>query len=207
MSLVAFLNGLLTDGRVRVAATAEIAASDRLEAEQVLAAYERQYRLDLPGEPPPLQGDAALWAAAMLREACRFAAFRDLGEEAMGVFGERPNFSADPSSVHYSVDLTFRFLPDVIKQARTASEQDPLVKRLLQLAREWPLSSVGMAGVDGGNTEAVVRHPCLLRMYADRIIAAGDWTRLADPRVREAVQAAVGLFPELAPGFPAEEPT
>ena len=207
MSLTAFLNELLTGGRVRVAVAGDIADSDGLEAEQILADFERQYRLDLPGEPPPLSAPAAVWAATMLCEACRFVAFRDLGQEAMGVLVQRPNLSADPPSLHYSVDLTFRFLPDVIKQAQTASGQDPLVEHLLQLARQWPLSSVGVAGVADVNVDAVVGHPCLLRMYADRIIATRDWTRLIAPRVREAVQCAVGLFPELAPGFPAEEST
>jgi hypothetical protein len=207
MSLTAFLNELLTDGRVRVGVAGDVAEPDRLEAEQNLANVERQSRLDLPGEPPPLSAPAAIWAATTFREACRFVAFRDLDPVAMGVLAQRPNLSADPPSIHYSVDLTFRFLPDVICQARTASEQDPLVAHLLQLAREWPLSSVGIAGVADVNVDAVVGHPCLLRMYADRIIVARDWTRLSSPRVREAVQCAVGLFPELAPEFPAEAAT
>ena len=43
------------------------------------------------------------------------------------------------------------------------------------------------------------RDPCLLGLYVDRVIARGDASRLSNPQVREAVQQAVGLFPELAP--------
>jgi hypothetical protein len=38
-----------------------------------------------------------------------------------------------------------------------------------------------------------------LRVYVDRIIAGRDVERLDDPRVREAVRAALGMFRELAP--------
>ncbi len=210
MSLAAFLNSLLSDGRVRVGMPAEIAEADRRQAEQVLESFERQYRLDLPGEPPSVHLPAAIWAARVLCEACRFVAYRDLGQEAMGVLSEKPNMAGDPASIHYSVDLTFRFLPDVLKQARTALERDPLVEHLLSWAQQWPLSSVGVAGVADVNVDAVAGQPCLLQMYVDRIIAARDWTRLADARVREAAQAAVGLFPDLAPELGrllAEEPT
>ncbi len=201
MGLAAFLSSLFSEGRVRVAASGEIAAADRHQAEQVLEAFERQYRLDLPGDPPPLHAPAANWAALMLCEACRLVAYRDVGEESMRTLRQQPKLSGDPASIHYSVDLTFRFLPDVIRQARTASERDPLVEHLLSWAKQWPLSSVGVAGVVDVNVDAVAGHPCLLQMYVDRIIAAGDWPRLADARVRDAAEAAVGLFPGLAPGL------
>ena len=51
-------------------------------------------------------------------------------------------------STHYSVDLVFRFLPEVVIFARSAAAHDPLVEHLERFAREWPLSSVGMPGED-----------------------------------------------------------
>jgi hypothetical protein len=105
----------------------------------------------------------------------------------------------DPQSVHYSVDLTFRYLPDLYKLARSASQQDVLLTHLARWAVDWPLSSVGMAGVEPVELDDWVNDPCLLGLYVDRVIARNDVSRLGDRRVREAVEQALGLFPDLAP--------
>jgi hypothetical protein len=42
-------------------------------------------------------------------------------------------------------------------------------------------------------------HPCLRRLYVDRIIAGRDVARLSDQRVRAAAIEAVGLHDELCP--------
>ena len=60
---------------------------------------------------------------------------------------------------------------------------------------------MGVPGVEDVSVDALAEHPCLLQMYVDRVIAVRDWPRLADTRVREAAQAAVGLYPDLAPEF------
>ena len=173
------------------------------EAEAILASFKYKYRTELPGEPPPWHAEAACWATMHLGDACRFVVFRDLGEEPLERFRKSPRFAGDGPSVHYSVDLTFRFLPDVVKQVRTAAEDEPLVTTLLWLGQQWPLSSVGIAGIGEVAIEPIARHPCLLRMYVDRVIASRDLPRLAEPRVREVARAALGLFPELAPAVAA----
>jgi hypothetical protein len=100
---------------------------------------------------------------------------RDLG-------GDGP--ADDSPAVHYSVDLSFRFLPDLVRHARAASERDALVGRLMDWANRWPLSCVGFAGAAAGSIDGFAGHPCLLRMYVDRIIAGHDVSRLTDQRVR-----------------------
>jgi hypothetical protein len=201
MSLPTFLQNLLSTGRVRVGMTAAAAEEELREADAVLARFEPEYRRDLPGEPPPLHAPAARWAAVKLCDACRFVVFRDLGEEQMERLAATPSFVGEPASIHYSVDLTFRYLPDVIRQTRAAAEEDPLVQHLLAQAQRWPLSSVGVAGVEKVRIDEFVGHACLLRMYVDRILARRDNARMEDPRVREAVKEAVGMFRELAPAI------
>jgi len=96
------------------------------------------------------------------------------------------------------VDLTFRYLPDLAKLARSASERDPLLAHIVRWAVDWPLSSVGMVGIGPVQIDNLAKDRCLLKLYVDRVIARGDKSRLCDPRVREAAQQAIGLFPELA---------
>jgi hypothetical protein len=135
----------------------------------------------------------------MFYRACQFVAFRDAGEEIMAQTMAVACPHGDPPSVHYSVDLTFRYLPGLIKLARSASQRDPLLTHLARWAVEWPLSSVGMAVIGPVQIGPWARDPCLLGLYVDRVIERCDASRLSDEHVREAVQQAVGLFPELAP--------
>ncbi len=199
VTLSEFLNCLFTEGRVRVPRLAEISDKELRAADEVLSAFEQEYRQELPATPPPVHPPAARWAATMFYRACQFVAFRDAGEEIMARTMTVACPHGDPPSVHYSVDLTFRYLPGLVKLARSASQRDPLLTHLARWAVEWPLSSVGMAVIGPVQIGPWARDPCLLGLYVDRVIARGDAVRLSDRHVREAVQQAVGLFPELAP--------
>jgi hypothetical protein len=199
-TLAAFLDRLFIDGRVRVARPNDDTSEKELRAmDEVLMAFETQYRQDLPGTPPPLAHEAARWGAVMLYRACQFAAYRDLGEAEIAHALGAACPGDDSPATHYSVDLTFRYLPDLVKLARSTAEGDPLMSRLAHWAEQWPLSSVGIADAKPSQVEAIVNHPCLLRLYVDRIMARRDTSRLANPRVRDCVRESLGMFPEMAP--------
>lgn len=198
MSFDASLQDLLDEGRVRISASASFTDDELQAAEQVLLSFERRYRADLPDTPPAISLPAAMWAAQVFYRACQCLAFREItGEEAQEML--RP-FSGQPDAgAHYSVDLTLRLLPDLLHRSRTTSRDDPLVEELLAIAHAWPLSSVGVSGVEVDDLEPILDNECLRRVYVDRIIARNDRSRLSHPRVREAVMEAVGMHEELAP--------
>jgi hypothetical protein len=107
-------------------------------------------------------------------------------------------------SVHYSVDLFLRYFPEVFIPAQKLAPGDPLIAELLKLGAAWPLSSIGIPGVEPANLEAIVSSPCLLRLYADRVIQKEDCARLKDQRIADAVRSGLGDHPELAPAISAE---
>jgi len=199
MGFASFLSSLLESGRVRVSGQHELPQDELHAGDQVLKAFEEQYRLEMPGEPPPLDLRAARWAAVMFFRACQFAVYRDVPAQVVEAELSASCPARTSPGVCYSVDLVFRLLPDLARFARSAAENDPLVAHLKRLAREWPLSSVGTPEVDGTNIDGFVNDPCLLALYVDRIIAARDVSRLSDPRVRDGVKRAIGLHTELSP--------
>jgi hypothetical protein len=67
------------------------------------------------------------------------------------------------------------------------------------LARDWPLSSVGMAGWKGGNLDGFAGHPALMRLYVDRVEAAEDFQRLGEPRVDALIRGDLRVHRELSP--------
>jgi hypothetical protein len=198
-----FLDGLFTDGRVRVASLADISDTEGEKIDEALVAFEQNYRRGLPGTPPPIFLSAARWAATVFYRICQFTVFRDLDEETISRALATRCPAGDPPSVHYSVDLTFRFLPDAVKLARGASAEDPLLRHLMRLANEWPLSSVGIAGMEKFEISSWINDPSLRGLYVDRVIAYREVSRINDPLVRQAVEQALGVFPDLAPAMAA----
>lgn len=196
MTFAGFLHALFEEGRVRVGPPEPIDESRLREGDRCLAAYEQCLRLELPGGMPDWEPAAGRWAALQLLLACQFYAYRDIDATAIdAAFAEQsPPDRADPAVV-YSVDLTFRFLPDLVRLAATSAQQDPLLRHLHRWCRDWPLSSVGVAPGDElppPDLAPITRHAPLLVLYVDRIIAREDVSRLDNAAVREAVRAALG---------------
>jgi hypothetical protein len=198
MSLSTFLRSLFDDGRVRLPTLVPLDDSAISQADAELLVFDRLARLELPGEAPVLDRNAARWAAILLFRACQFVVHRDVPAPVVVHELSLPCPSPRGPSVDYAADLTFRFLPDLFTFARSAAENDPLVAALRDLARQWPLSSVGIAGLGPLDVASFFDHPALRTLYIDRILARSDESRLDDPRVREAVETAVGAHRELA---------
>lgn len=201
MSIAAFLVALFDHGRVAVPEPAGDEPEEELAAATArLDAFEADWRLDFPGEAPRWDRRAGLYGARLLYRGAQGAVFRAIDADAIrdGLSLPEPE-EADGPAAHYAVDLALRFLPDLTRLTRGASEDDPLLSALGRLGCRWPLSSVGMPGVTPTAIEAIIAHPGLLRLYVDRILAADDPGRLGDPRVADAVRRAVGLHDGLAP--------
>jgi hypothetical protein len=198
MSFASFLSALFEDGRPRVPSYAPVDESEARAADRVLADFERLYRLEMPGTPPPFDPDAGRWSAMLFLRGCQLAVYRDLPPELIAGELAVPCPCRRGPLTDYSADLVFRFIPDLLTLARGASEKDPLVPRLRELAREWPLYSVGVADLGPVVIDSFADNPSLMALYADRVLAKGDAGRMNDPRLRQAVEAAVGMHRELA---------
>lgn len=197
----AFLESLFDTGRVQCATPDTINQSDAARALDVLKTTELRVRADMPGTAPEFDAAVALKAAEQCYRACQFLVYRDVdaGTAAAALREAAPH--GNSAECHYSVDLTFRYLPDVLRLARATSAGDPLIDELRKLAARWPLSSVGIDGMsfDDAALKPILEHPALKRMYVDRIIERAAADRLGHTAVSAAVRAAIGPFPHLAP--------
>lgn len=195
MSATNFVHDLLESGRVRV--PAELRAPDDLEA--AVQALDESLRPEMPFDAPVLVRDCATWALTLLLRACQFFTYRAIDEETVRRELSVPCPRKATADVCYSVDLPFRFIPDLLALARGIAPGDPLVECLMALARDWPLSSVGVKDVGDVDVRPFIRHPSLRQLYADRIIERGDVARINSDHVREALAESIGHFPQLAP--------
>lgn len=200
MSLPKFLTALFECGRVQVPPPQEaMPPREATDARPILLDRARSAALGFPGEPPSLDLDVALWAAQQFFRASQLAVYRELDATAIDRLLGQPCPPATAPVRHWSVDLVFVFLPDLLRLARSASEQDPLVLCLRGWAAEWPLSSVGVANVEPRNVEELLTHAGLCQLYVDRILTHKDWSRLRDENVRTAVRQSLGAYDSLWP--------
>lgn len=156
-------------------------------------------RPEMAFDPPALSVPVAAWGISILHVACRALVFRDMDARAVRGALSRPCPQPTSPQACYSADLALRYLPDVIALARGIAPDDPLVGGLMDLARQWPLSSVGVTNIGDVDVAPFIDHPSLRQLYVDRIIERADVGRVSHPLVGESVRASLGGFPRLAP--------
>jgi hypothetical protein len=193
MRLSRFLTELFEQGHVRLDdGSAEEDEEAPRKASAVLAERARVVAADFPEPVPEFDLETAAWAARQFFSACRFVLLRDapidvVRAELCGA--ARPG---DPAVQHYSVDLVWRFLPDLDRLTTTLAPHDPLRDIFRQWGAERPFSSVGMKGIQPRPSPELLSHAGLCRAYIDRIVACRDTSRLRDPQIRDLVHAAIG---------------
>lgn len=196
-----FLEILLTQGRAVVPEIGSISPESRRDAKEVLAKYERIWRENLPRPLATFNQEAASWAAENVFRACQFSVYRDADKSVMRAALQEACPVKVTSDVHYSVDFTFRFLPDIEKSVRVASAKDPLLDILREWAMAWPLSSVGIPDLDAISIDGFASHPGLMQLYVDRVLTARDKSRSTNPMIQQQILASVGVHRSLATGF------
>jgi hypothetical protein len=196
-SLASFVHALTHDGRI-VVSPEPIAAADESALSELVELHQRA-QAELAGEPPGFSSETALWAANLLYQICQFVVCRDIGEGQIAAAFANECPTARGPDTDWSADLLLRHLPGLIRLAQQLSNGDPLVQELKKVAATWPLSSVGVPELTELNLDTFIAHPALARLYADRIVAAADTSRLGDPRVDDLLRADLGIHRELAP--------
>jgi len=194
-----FLDGLLSEGRCRVPTFDTISEEDIRRGNEILVEYERTLRADLPSPLPNFDLEAAQWAAQQFFRACQFFLIRDADALSIQQALDRPYTKQKTAGVIYSVDFTFRFLPDLYRLSKAAAANDPLVNQLMKWGKMWPLSSVGIVNLEPDNIDLIAEDAGLLKMYVDLIVTFQDATRVADPRVKNMLAVGVGSYWQLLP--------
>jgi hypothetical protein len=195
-SLASFVHALTNDGRI-VVSSEPIAADESALSE--LVELNQRAQSELAGDAPGFSSETALWAANLLYQICQFVVCRDIGEGQIAAAFANECPTARGPETDWSADLLFRHLPALLRLAQQLSNGDPLVQELKKVAAAWPLSSVGVPDLADLNLDTFIHQPALARLYADRIVADGDTSRLGDSRVDDLLRADLGVHRELAP--------
>ncbi|MGK0153446.1 MAG: hypothetical protein ACI9SE_000390 [Neolewinella sp.] len=168
--------------------TGTAADADVAALHVALGKLDEAVRLDRPEELPELDLHAAVWATQQMHSL--WVALATSDEVLVVPTHACPSDTQSPST-HFSVDLVLRHLPHLAERADILTADDARRKMVHQLAVTWPLSSVGIDGVNATSVATTVttllRHDGLRRSYAERILRRRDTSRQQDENVRLAV--------------------
>ena len=118
--MLKFLHGLFSSGELII--PLEEHAFNESQSVEALTALERQWRCELPGDPPAFVAVSAVKATRILMAFCRAVIHRQVSVAQTEQFVREVCLSEDDTaSQHYSVDLVLRFLPQVVERARRIS--------------------------------------------------------------------------------------
>jgi hypothetical protein len=201
--LAEFASGLFSTGKVLVRREADLRRGDpgaTLLLQEAFAA-----RLDDLADlgtdrALPFKPDLALDVLRCLYRICHALVDRALpAGEVEAIFADMPPAPVDVGDI-LSADVALRHLPTIHRWAKSLSADDPLVAGLSAIGLRFPLSSVGMGPLPLPlDLAPLKRHPCLWRLYIDRVIERQDESRLPDPDLKAAVRDALGAHHSLAP--------
>jgi len=173
-------------------------------ARAALLEWDASARLDLAGDVPAIDWPAAEWATVQFYGACQLLVGRDVPALVVHRVLEHPCPAARGPATDFSVDLIFRFLPELYVRARQLAPADALVTALEAWSDTWTLSSVGIPLKPAAGNPAIdsfAGSAPLWRLYLDRVAARHAADRWRDSRVAAQLRADLGAFPELAPAI------
>lgn len=193
MLLAQFTAALFSTGQIRVPNPEyQITEDDRQATRAILRERFERVALDYPGQAPVIDWPACEWALAQFYRTAQAIVYRGIDEETVRAGLAMPCPPAELESRHYSVDLVFIFLPELVKLARLAAPGDPLLEILQQWSIDWPLSSVGMKLSQPPEHAELQTAPRLWQYYLERIHTRQDAQRSEYPEVREALALFAG---------------
>lgn len=166
-----------------------------VRAIELLGARDHVLRLSAAGELPPLEVDVALAGAASVYHCCQLFVDRSRPSDVLEhQVIEATGKLLPTADVVHALDLTFSFLPDLHAHARQMSAGDGLMRVLDQIARQWPMSGVGLPGNEPAweRFELWWGDVSLKQTYIDRVLSRDDATCLEHPLVRRDVRACLG---------------
>ncbi len=192
VTLTDFITELLEQGSVTLPGEIHpFGSKDQETALSILHQYYEKDKLEMPGQPPAFEADAAVWAAKYLYGAMQLTLLRNIGEEKIPAY-LTPFTGTLSAEAIYSTDLMLRYLPDTLNLAKGLAPDDALVVYLKKTAVQWPFSSVGVAESEIPDVSLILAHASLKQAYLDRIIQKRDSHRAKQPAIHQGICEVLG---------------
>ncbi|CAI8912602.1 hypothetical protein [Chryseobacterium sp. IT-36CA2] len=165
----------------------EVEAGDYFEGE-----FEKE-RLEFLSDQLSCNKEAAVWAAKVLYHSAQLYLIRENTEK--NIDNLIPGFKGtrDISSI-LSVDLSLRFLPQVIVALNTVDPEDPLISMLENILIQFHYSGIGYdLDLPNMNWKEELKDSTYRKLYLERIVEKKDYKLAEIPLINKLLTAEFGM--------------
>jgi hypothetical protein len=147
-----------------------------------------------PFSVPDFNTKAALWAAEYVYLAAQLIVYRKDNEIQLEALLPKSNFEITPSTL-LSVDLCFRFIPDMIRELQIIDSEDPLLLLLETELCNWHYSGINyITKLDSINLAPLFTNQCLQQLYLNRVVEYKNTQLAQHPEINLLLMNNFGIY-------------
>lgn len=171
----------------------EISEKEILDAADYFESEFEKERLEFLSETIRYDKEAAVWAAKVLYHSVQLHLVRKNTEKDLDKLIPPFKGIIDVSSI-LSADLSLRFLPQIISVLQSADPEDPLVKMLENILKQFHYSTVEFdIELENVNWEEELKDSTYRKLYLERIVEKKAYSLAEIPYINRLLIAEFGL--------------
>jgi hypothetical protein len=159
------------------------------------AEFEKE-RLEFLSDAVVCDVETALWAAKLLYYSAQLYLIRENTAKDLNII---PPFKGKKDiSALLSADLSLRFLPQIVSALQIADPEDPLVKILESVLKQFHYSAIGSdLDLEEINWEEELKDKTYRKLYLERIVEKKAYTLAEIPYLNRLLIAEFGLYKDI----------
>ncbi|SIT02489.1 hypothetical protein [Chryseobacterium gambrini] len=175
----------------------EISKKEEQDAADYFQAEFEKERLEFLSDTLVCDTETAVWAAKIVYHSAQLHLIRE--NTAKDLNKLIPSFKGKKDiSAMLSADLSLRFLPQIVSALQVSDPEDPLVKMLENILKQFHYSAVGMdLDLEDINWEEELKDKTYRKLYLERIVEKKSYQLAEIPYLNNLLTAEFGLHKDV----------
>lgn len=175
----------------------EITKKEEQDAADYFQAEFEKERLEFLSDTLVCDTETAVWAAKVVYHSAQLHLIRE--NTAKDLNKLIPSFKGKKDiSAMLSADLSLRFLPQIVSALQVSDPEDPLVKMLENILKQFHYSAVGMdLDLEDINWEEELKDKTYRKLYLERIVEKKSYQLAEIPYINQLLIAEFGLHKDV----------
>ena len=171
----------------------KISKSEKENVSEFLKSIYKEEVLAFPFDAPELDVNAAVWASEFVYKTAQLILYREDSPDDLSKVLPEEDFVVTPSTL-VSVDLCFRFIPDLWRELKLIDSEDELVPILEKQLRKWHYSAISTNLEIEEDWNSIKESVCLTQLYVNRVIRYKNKKLAKIPWINHEITAHIGLY-------------
>lgn len=175
----------------------EISKKEEQDAADYFQAEFEKERLEFLSDTLVCDTETAVWAAKIVYHSAQLHLIRE--NTAKDLNKLIPSFKGKKDiSAILSADLSLRFLPQIVSALQVSDPEDPLVKMLENILKQFHYSAVGFdLDLEDTNWEEELKDKTYRKLYLERIVEKKSYQLAEIPYLNQLLIAEFGLHKDV----------